>query len=167
MPFDVNPLVNRQTGMVPLNEVAAMSGMEFFKAVLEGRLPPAPISAVIPLEFLEFEEGRILLRGEPKEQYYNPIGSVHGGYHATLLDTAMACAIHTTLLAGQAYTTLEFKIAFHRPVLKTMKEVRVEGKILSRGQRAATSEGFMRDETGKLLASGTTTCLIYDMPKAA
>lgn len=166
MAFGINPLANRQTGVLPLSQVASVSGLEFFQKMMTGEFPPPPITALIPLVFTDVSEGRIFLRSQADESFYNPIGSVHGGYSATLLDTVMACAIHSTLKAGEGYTSLEFKIIFHRPILKDTGEVRGEGKVLSRGGRVGTAEGFLRDTKDRLLVSGTTTCLIFDVPKA-
>lgn len=165
MPFDINPLANVKTGVLPPEEVQSYSGLEFLRAMKEGRLPPPPITAVVPLDFVEVEEGRVVLRALPEERFYNPISSVHGGYSATLLDTAMGCAVHSTLKPGEGYTSLEFKVSFHRPILKDTGEIRVEGRVLSRGGRVGTAEADIRDGRGKLLVSATTTCLIFAVPR--
>lgn len=141
---------------------AGMSGLEFMRAVLEGKLPPPPIAATMDFTGAEADEGRVVFVGEPGEFLYNPIGVVHGGYAMTLLDSAMGCAIQTTLPQGEGYTSLETSVNFVRPITKETGPVRCEGKVLHRGGRIATAEGrLVAEKTGKLLAHGTTTCLIF------
>ncbi len=162
----VNPLTGLQVGLVSLKEVLAQPGLEFLKGMGEGRYPLPPMAAVIPIAPVEVEVGRILFRALPDERFYNPIGSIHGGYASTLLDTAMGCAVHSTLKAGEGYTSLEIKIAFHKPITHRTGEVRIEGKVLSRGGRIASAEGRLTDSNGDLLASGTTTCLIFPVAQS-
>lgn len=162
----VNPLNDLPIGTVALKEVLGQSGLEFLKGISSGRYPMPPMAAVIPVAPLEVEAGRIAFRAVPEERFYNPIGSVHGGYAATLLDTAMGCAVHSTLHPGEGYTSLEIKIAFHKPITKDTGEVRIEGRVLSRGARVGSAEGRLTDASGDLLASGTTTCLIFRAPAA-
>jgi uncharacterized protein (TIGR00369 family) len=139
-----------------------MSGLEFMRAVLEGKLPAPPIAATMDFTGAEADEGRVVFVGEPGEFLYNPIGVVHGGYAMTLLDSAMGCAIQTTLPQGEGYTSLETSVNFVRPITKETGPVRCEGKVLHRGGRIATAEGrLVVEKTGKLLAHGTTTCLIF------
>ncbi len=157
----INPLTNRTVGTVPLSEVQRQAGVDFLRGILEGRYPQPPISAVMPLAPVEVEVGRVVFRAIPNETFYNPIGSVHGGYASLLLDTAMGCAVHSTLKPGEGYTTLEIKIAFHKPITHDIGELRIEGTIVSRGARVASADGRVRDATGNLVASGTTTCLIF------
>jgi uncharacterized protein (TIGR00369 family) len=140
---------------------ATMSGLDYIKAVFEGRLPPPPIAATMDFTGAEAEEGRAVFVGEPGEYLYNPIGVVHGGFAMTLLDSAMGCAIHTTLGLGEGYTSLETSVNFVRPITSETGVVRCEGKVLHRGGRIATAEGRLTSQkTGKLLAHGTTTCLV-------
>jgi uncharacterized protein (TIGR00369 family) len=140
---------------------ATMSGLDYIKAVFEGRLPPPPIAATMDFTGAEAEEGRAVFVGEPGEYLYNPIGVVHGGFAMTLLDSAMGCAIHTTLGVGEGYTSLETSVNFVRPITSETGVVRCEGKVLHRGGRIATAEGRLTSQkTGKLLAHGTTTCLV-------
>jgi uncharacterized protein (TIGR00369 family) len=145
--------------MVPLNEVAGQPGLEFLQGISAGRNPLPPMAAVIPVAPVEVEVGQIVFRAVPEARLYNTMGSVHGGYAATLLDTAMACAVHSTLKAGKGYTSLEIKIAFHKPITRQTGELRIEGRILSRGARVGSAEGRLTDTKGDLLASGTVTCL--------
>lgn len=138
-----------------------MRGLDFIKAMFGGSLPSPPITATIDFTGAEAEEGRVVFTGEPKEFMYNPIGTVHGGYAMTLLDSAMACAVHTTLAAGERYTTLDLNVNFVRPITAETGRVRCEGKIVHRGGTIATAEGRLTAETsGKLLAHATTTCLV-------
>ena len=139
-----------------------MSGLEFMKAVFEGRLPPPPIAATMDFAGAEAEEGRVVFVGEPREFLYNPIGVVHGGFAMTLLDSAMGCAVQTVLAQGEGYTSLETSVNFVRPITSETGRVRCVAKILHRGGRIATAEGkLIAEKTGKLLAHGTTTCLIF------
>ena len=148
-------------GTVDPGEVAHLSGMEFFAAMASGKYPPPPIGKALNFRFVEAEHGRAVFEGEPTCDFYNPIGSVHGSYAAALLDSCMGCAVHTTMAAGQAYTTLEYKISLVRGMTDQTGIVRAEGKILQVGRRVATAEGWLTDASGKLLAHGTTTCLIF------
>ncbi|HEY7567448.1 MAG TPA: PaaI family thioesterase [Gemmatimonadaceae bacterium] len=157
----INPLTNRPVGTVPLAEVFGQAGVDFLRAMMEGRYPQPPIAAVMPIALVDVEVGRVVFRALPNERFYNPIGSVHGGYASMLLDTAMGCAVQSTLKAGEGYATLEIKIAFHKPILHDTGELRIEGTILSRGARVGAAQGRITDAKGDLIASGTTTCLIF------
>jgi uncharacterized protein (TIGR00369 family) len=144
---------------------AEMTGLEYIRAIFEGRLPPPPIAVTMGFEGCEAEEGRAVFRSEPAEYLYNPIGVVHGGFAMTLLDSALGCAVHTTLSRGAWYTTLETKVNLVRPVTMNTGPVRCEGVVISRGRRVATAEGrLIAERTGKVLAHGTTTCLIEHPP---
>lgn len=139
----------------------ALSGLELLKEIFEGRLPPPPISSTLGFRGVEVAEGRAVFVGEVGEYLYNPIGTVHGGYAMTLLDSAMGCAVHSTLGVGETYTTLEVKVNFVRPITLETGRVRCEGFIVHRGGKVATAEGKLyAEKTGKLLAHGTTTCLV-------
>ena len=150
-------------GVTPLDQVKHLSGLEFMRGILEGKFPPAPIAAVLKFELTEVEHGRAVFEGVPEFAFYNPISSVHGGYAATLLDSCMGCAVHTTLAPGKAYTTLEFKINFVRAMTEQTGRVRAEGRVIHPGKRAATAEGNLYDSRGKLLAHATTTCMIFPL----
>jgi len=140
---------------------AGLSGLEYLKAVFERKLPPPPIAMSLDFTGAEVEEGRAVFVGLPAEFHYNPIGVVHGGYAMTLLDSAMGCAVQSTLAAGEGYTSLETSVNFVRPITLETGRVRCEGKVLHRGGRVATAEGrLIAENTGKLLAHGTTTCLV-------
>ena len=148
-------------GVTPLEEVKHLTGLEFMRGILEGRYPPAPITAALKFELTEVGKGLAVFEGTPEFAYYNPISSVHGGYAATLLDSCMGCAVHTILPAGQAYTTLEFKINYVRAMTDKTGRVRAVGQVIHPGSRAATAEGKLYDAAGKLLAHATTTCMIF------
>jgi uncharacterized protein (TIGR00369 family) len=140
---------------------AGRSGLELLKDVFSGKLPPPPITATMGFVGVEVGEGRAVFEGDPGEHLYNPIGSVHGGFAMALLDSAMGCAIHTTLQPGERYTTLEVKTNFVRPITVDTGRVRCEGVVIHRGGTVATAEGkLFAIDSGKLLAHGTTTCLI-------
>ena len=138
-----------------------MSGLEYLQAMARGDLPPAPIASLFGMEPVEVEEGRVAFEATPGREHYNPIGSVHGGFAATLLDSAMGCAVQTTLPAGAGYTTLELSVNYVRPMSVDTGAVRVEGTVVHGGRRMATAEGRLFSvESGKLLAHGKTTCLV-------
>src|SRR5215210_5840467 len=134
--------------------------MDYIQAIFRGELPAPPISELMGFRGVEAEPGRAVFEMTPGPQHYNPIGSVHGGIALTLLDSAMGCAVHTTLAAGVGYTTLEVKTNFVRPITAETGLIRCEGVVLHEGSRVATAEGKLTDDGGKLLAHGTTTCLI-------
>ena len=138
-----------------------MSGLQALRAIGDGRLPPPPIASLMGFEPVEVEEGRAVFAVTPQEFHYNPIGVVHGGLAATLLDSAMGCAVQTTLPAGVGWTTLEVKVNFARPMTRDTGRVLCEANVVHRGGTIATAEGRVyAEETGKLLAHGTSTCLV-------
>jgi uncharacterized protein (TIGR00369 family) len=137
-----------------------MSGIDYLRAIASGEYPPAPIAALLGMGIAEIEEGRVVFTVEPAEYHYNPIGVVHGGLAATLLDSAMGCAVHSLLPAGTGYTTLEMKVNLVRALTVETGEVRAEGKVIHLGGRIATAEGKVVDRSGKLYAHATTTCII-------
>ena len=138
----------------------SMSGLELMRAIVAGTLPPAPIQALLGYALVEAEEGRVVFELEPGEQHYNPIGSVHGGVTATLLDSAMGAAVHSTLPQGSAYVTLEVKFNLVRAVRRDTGRVRAEGRVIHCGNTVATAEASLRDGEDRLLAHGTSTCLL-------
>jgi uncharacterized protein (TIGR00369 family) len=150
-------------GLTPIEEVKRLTGLEFLQGIQSGRLPPPPIAQTLGFTLTEVEEGRALFVGTPEFRLYNPIGSVHGGYIATLLDSAMSCAVQTMLPAGVGYTTVEIKVNFVRAVTDKTGPVRCEGKVITAGKRIGTSEGRLTDAAGRLLAHGTATCLVMPL----
>ena len=137
-----------------------LSGLDYLKRLIAREIPPPPIAALMNFDLVEISEGRAVFVCEPGEYHYNPIGLVHGGLAATLLDSAMGCAIHSTLPAGVGYTTLEIKVNFIRPLLAGSGEVRCEGNVVHSGGRTATAEGKVLNARGQLCAHATTTCLV-------
>jgi uncharacterized protein (TIGR00369 family) len=153
-------------GLVEPARAVRMSGLELLQGIASGTVPYPPINDTLDFFLLEVEKGRAVFQGLPSMKHYNPIGTVHGGFHATLLDSAMACAVHSLVLPGQAYTTLEFKVHLVRPLTEKTGPVRAEGKIVASGRRTATAEGRLVDEAGRLYSHGTTTCMIFDVEGA-
>jgi uncharacterized protein (TIGR00369 family) len=142
---------------------AELSGLEQLRAVFDPSHPERGpgIGRTLKFSVIEIEEGRVVFGGHPDESVYNPIGTVHGGYAATLLDSAVGCAVHSALKAGQGYTTLELKIAYHRPLTKDTGPVQAEGKVVQLGRRAAFAEGRLTDAQGRLYATATSTLLVF------
>lgn len=153
-------------GLTPAAELASMSGIEFLRKMFAGELPHATMMQQVGFTRGSAEPGLVVFQAMPGPQHYNPIGSVHGGFTATLLDSAMGCAVQSMLPAGIIYTTLEFKISLVRAITSDTGEVRAEGRALNVGRRVGTAEGRLLDSTGRLLAHGTSTCLVMDAPKS-
>lgn len=150
----------------PRAHIAGRTGMELFEAIFAGELPPPPIGDTLDFVPIHMEHGAAVFQGRPQRRHYNPLGTVHGGWFATLLDSAMACAVHSTLPAGKAYTTLELKINLVRALDDAVPLVRAEGQVVHTGRQVATAEGRLVGPDGKLYAHATTTCLIFDHPLA-
>jgi uncharacterized protein (TIGR00369 family) len=147
--------------------LASMPGLDFVRKMFGGELPEPPIMENVAPFDASVEPGVVAFSSIPGFRHYNPIGSVHGGYAAILLDSAMGLAVHSMLPAGTGYTTLEFKISFIRGMSKDSGTVRTEGKVLNVGRRAATAEARITDAKGRLVAHATTTCLVFEIPKGA
>ncbi|GAA1944124.1 PaaI family thioesterase [Amycolatopsis minnesotensis] len=139
---------------------ATLPGLEYLTGVLEGRIPAPPIASHLGMRWVSVSEGDVVLAVTPDESLYNPIGSVHGGVAATMLDSAVACAVHSTLPAGVGYTSVELKISFVRAIHGSTGEIRAHGWVVKGGSRVAFAEGDIRDAGGKLLATASSTCLI-------
>lgn len=160
-------VVTWQDPLPTAREGLTMSGLDFLRAIGEGKLPPPPIFATMGLiGATDLGEGHITFLAVPAEYHYNPIGVVHGGFAATLLDSAMGCAVHSALPAGVGYTTIEIKINYIRALTAATGEVRAEGRVIHVGGRMATAEGRLVGPDGTLYAHGTTTCYIL-RPKGA
>jgi uncharacterized protein (TIGR00369 family) len=143
---------------------ATMTGMEYMTAIVKGKLPPPPIAVTLRMGPIEIGDGRAVFAGEPGEEHYNPIGVVHGGYAATLLDSALGCAVHTTLPAGVGYTSLGLEAKYVRPITRETGRVLCEANVLYRGRRQATAEANLTAaDSGKLLAHAVATCMILDL----
>jgi uncharacterized protein (TIGR00369 family) len=164
-PMDDQPAAKIEYGVSPTEVMASMAGVDFVRAIFDGRLPAPPIMQTIEPFDSTAEPGVVAFHSIPGFRHYNPIGSVHGGYAATLLDSAMGLAVHSALPAGTGYTTLEFKISFIRGMTKDTGPVRTEGRTMNVGRRAATAEARITDSKGRLLAHATTTCLVFEIPK--
>lgn len=148
-------------GSLSLAEVSALSPAQFFEGISRGELPSPPINTLMDFVPVEWSEGLFIFQGNPDSRHYNPLGSVHGGYAATLLDSCMGCAIHTRLKQGQGYTTLDLRISYVRALTELAGPVRAEGKVVHLGRSTALAEGRIYDVDGKLYATGSTTCMIF------
>lgn len=148
------------------DEHASLDGHDQLALLMaENRNPP--IGDTLEFSLVELQRGRVVFEGSPSRKVLNPIGSVHGGYAATLLDSACGCAVHSSLKAGQGYTTLELKVSYHRALSETSGPVRADGKLISLGRRVAFSEARLVDAQGRLCASATSTLLIFDVEHPA
>ena len=152
---------SRTYGTVSADRRATMSGLEFVQGLVTRTLPLNTMAETLNYEIAEVEAGRTVVTARAGEAYLNPAGTVHGGYTATLLDTCMGLAVQSTIDKGQSQTTLEFKVSLVRPITADTGGIRAEGKLVSRGQRIATAEGRVFYADGRLLAHGTTTCMIF------
>ena len=149
-------------GTVPAERRRAMSGLEFVQGLADGSLPLNTIARTLGYDVVEAAPGRVVIACTPNDSHLNPAGTVHGGLSATLLDSCMGLAVWTTLEKGLAQTTLEFKITLVRPITPATGPIKAEGTVLNRGRRVGAAEGRIVDAQGKLLAHGTTTCLIFE-----
>jgi uncharacterized protein (TIGR00369 family) len=148
-------------GVPPLATLKGMSGLDYLRGIVDGSLPTPPITETLGFTLAEVAPGFALFTMTPRFRHYNPIGTVHGGVAATLLDSCMSCAVQTHLEAGTGYTTLEIKVNMVRPITEATGFIRAEGRSLHVGRRSATAEGRITDTAGTLLAHGTTTCIIF------
>jgi uncharacterized protein (TIGR00369 family) len=154
-------LMAKTYGKISPEQRQELSGLEFVRGLIDGSLPLNMMARTLGYDIVEAESGRVVVTAVPDETHLNPAGGVHGGLSATLLDTAMGLAIHSTLDKGIDQTTLEFKISLVRPITPETGPIRAEGIVLSRGRRVGTAEGRITDKDGRLLSHGTTTCLIF------
>ncbi|MDE1154014.1 MAG: PaaI family thioesterase [Micavibrio sp.] len=143
-------------------DIANLTGLEVMQAMMNGKLPPPPIAETANFTLADVQDGRVVFEGMPSDRFLNPLGTVHGGWIATLIDSAMGCATHTKLKVGQAYTTIEMKLNFTRAVMPHTGLIRCEGYVVHAGSRIVTTEARMTDAAGKILAHGSETCLIMD-----
>jgi len=149
-------------GNVPLETLKTTNGLDLLQGMIGGRFPAPPIAETLDFGMVEVAAGRCVFTGLPSKKHYNPSGTVHGGFAATLLDSAMGCAVHTLVPTGKGFTTLEIKVNYVRPMFESTGEVRCEAAIINMGKTVATAEGKILDSKGRLIAHGTTTCLIFD-----
>lgn len=148
-------------GVVPVETLLQHDGLSFLRGLIDGTFPAPPITQTLGFTLSEVEHGRAIFSGTPQMRHYNPIGTVHGGFAMTLLDSALACAVHSTLSKGETYTTLEIKVNLVRPLTRDTGPVRAEGRIIHRGRTLGTSEGDIKDASGRLYAHASTTCMIF------
>ena len=151
-------------GVATPEQVAGKSGLEMMQALLRGELPYAPIARTLDFTLVEVGEGLAIFQGTPGPAHLNPMGTVHGGWYATLLDSALGCAVHTMMPAGRAYTTAELSVNLVRAIGPKAPRVRAEGKVIHCGRQLATAEGRLYGPDGTLYAHATTTCLVFDLP---
>jgi uncharacterized protein (TIGR00369 family) len=142
----------------------AMDGRAFLDAVRTGELPPPPVARLIGFTLEQVDNGQVTLAMQPQEYHFNPLDAVHGGIIATLLDSAMGLAVHSTMSAGRSYTTLEIKVNYLRAVTADTGLVQAIGRIVHRGRQTAMAEASLTDAAGRLYAQANTTCLLFDVP---
>lgn len=154
----------QQAGLASREMLAGKNGLQQMQAMLAGLAPRPPISETLDFLLVSVADGEATFQGRPQFKHYNPLGSVHGGWFATLLDSALGCAVHTTLPVGRGYTTLEFKVNLVRALSDKVPLVRAIGKVVHRGRQVTTSEATLVGHDGKLYAHASTTCLLFDIP---
>jgi len=142
-----------------------LSGLEFFKKMMAGELPPPPLVVLLGLKLVEAEAGRVTFTGVAREAFYNGMGVAHGGFAATMLDSALGCAINTMMPAGRSFTTIDLQIHYTRPLRTEAGELRCTATVVHVGSRTATSEGRIVDADGRVYAHGTTTCILVEPPR--
>jgi uncharacterized protein (TIGR00369 family) len=150
-------------GVAPPEQVAGKSGLDLLRAMLRGELPYPPIARTLDFQLLEVDEGRAVFQGTPGAAHLNPMGTIHGGWYATLLDSALGCAVHSMMPAGRGYTTAELSVNLVRAIGAKVSRVRAEGKVVHCGRQLATAEARLYGPDGTLYAHGTTTCLVFEL----
>jgi len=153
------------TGVAPRSMLAGKTGLQQMQAMLDGLAPRPPISETLDFRLISVADGQAVFQGRPQFKHYNPLGSVHGGWFATLLDSALGCAVHTTLPIGRGYTTLEFKVNLVRGLNDQVPLVRALGHVVHRGRQVTTAEAELVGHDGRLYAHASTTCLLFDLPQ--
>lgn len=149
---------------LPRDAVRSMTGLELMRGLVDGSFPGAPIGQLMNMRGVDAGPGFVVFEGIPGPEHYNPLGIVHGGFAATLLDSAMGCAVHTTLAAGIGFTSIDINVTYVRAITTATGPVTTRGEIINVGQRVGTARGTLTDADGKLLAHGTTSCLIFAIP---
>ena len=152
-----DPLRSAQTGL-------AMAGLDYLNAMVDGTLPPPPIASLVQMDFTHAEPGRVIFTCTPDESAYNPIGAVHGGLVCTLLDSVAGCALHSTLPAGKGYTSVEIKVNYLKAVRATSGQLTAVGTVVKAGSRVGFTEGAVTDASGAVVATATSTLLVFDLP---
>ena len=151
-----DPLASAQAGL-------GMAGIDYIHAIIAGRIPPPPISQLIQMDLVEAEPGRVVFTCTPDESAYNPIGAVHGGLVCTLLDSVAGCALHTTLPQGKGYTSVEIKVNYLKPVRASSGTLTAVGTVVKAGSRVGFTEGVVTDASGAVVATATSTLLVFDL----
>jgi len=151
-------------GVAEMSDLVSISGLEYLRGIMEGKFPAPTISRALNFRLSEVAEGAVTFTGVPSQDYMNPIGTVHGGYAATLLDSALACAVHSICPIGHASTTVELKLNYVRPIMPDTGRLFARGKVIHPGRQLATSEAKLTDKNGKLFAHGTQTCSVFKIP---
>ncbi len=153
-------------GVAKPEQIAGLSGLEMMQAMLRGDIPYAAIAKTLDFAVVEVDTGRAVFQGTPGPGHLNPMGTIHGGWYATLLDSALGCAIHTMMPPGRGYTTAELGVNLVRAIGPKVQRVRAEGKVIHCGRQLATAEARLFGPDGTLYAHATTTCLVFELPKA-
>lgn len=151
-------------GVARPDQIAGMTGLQMMQAMLRGELPYAPIARTLDFHLVEVGEGLAVFQGAPGAAHFNPMGTVHGGWFATLLDSALGCAVHTRMEPGRGYTTAELGVNLVKALTPKVQRVRAEGRVIHCGRQLATAEARLVGPDGTLYAHATTTCLVFDLP---
>lgn len=162
MPVNRSRTIHYQSPDPEQAKLFERTGLEQLRALIDGTIAPPPISSHIGLAFVSAKDGEVVMTAQPDESHYNPIGSIHGGFFATVLDSACGCAVHSTLPAGMGYTSLEIKVSFLRPITAETGTVTARGWVTRRGRNATFAEAEIRDSAGRVLATASSTCLIIN-----
>lgn len=159
----MSPTEEIKYGLIPLEVWKREKPLDVFRKMIARELPAPPIAESFDFLLTEIENGRAVFEGEPHAKFYNPLGTIHGGFICTLLDSAMACAIHSTLEAGRGSTSVEIKVNFVRPIFEKTGALKAVGEVVNAGRQIASAEGKLIGADGKLYAHSTTTCFIFDL----
>ncbi len=146
--------------VLPEEAIRGLSGLDQLRGIIGGTLPQPPMAATLAFRLVSVSEGEAVFVGTPDERFLNPLGTIHGGWAATVLDSALGCAVHATLLPGERHATVELKVNLTRAIVPGLGEMTARGTIITRGRRIATSEARLTDAAGKIYAHGTTTCMV-------
>jgi uncharacterized protein (TIGR00369 family) len=154
-------------GVATFDQIAGKNGLEVMQALLSGELPYAAIAKTLDFMLIEATAGRAVFQGTPGPTHLNPMGGIHGGWYATLLDSALGCAVHTMMPTGRGYTTAELGVNIVKAISPKVMRVRAEGKVIHCGRQLATAEARLFGPDGTLYAHATTTCLVFELPNLA
>ncbi len=160
-------VATRGVGPLPRGELLSYTGLEMLQRMIDGLYPAPPISVRMNFALTEASPGVAIFRGLPGARHLNPLGAVHGGWAATILDSALGCCVHTMMAKGEGYSTVEFNVKLMRPITVNTGEVVCEGRVVQRGRTIAFAEATLKDKDGKLLATGTETCSIFPIERLA